>query len=915
MVEQQHAVPDEPDRGGEAGESDERPVLALLDGHSLAYRAFYALPEDLATTTGQVTNAVYGFTSMLVKLLAEHRPDRIAVAFDRGRPAQRLEILPDYKGQREASPDAFRSQVPLIGEVLEALAIPQVVIDGVEADDVIATYARMATMAGLEVLVVTGDRDVFQIVDEHVRVLYTTRGITETRLMDEEAIAERYGVEPARYPMLAALRGDPSDNIAGVPGVGDKTAAKLLGAHGDLDGIFSSLDQIGGPKLREALAAHEEEVRKGHRVALLDRDIDVPLPLDDLRMGEVDWDAVREVFQTLEFTALWERLTEALGVEGEAGASVLDVAPHHAGAGDVAAWLGALAPGAGIAVLPESDGRPPRVRLRRVALAAAEREPVVASVDDLAAADQQALAASLADPDRPLLTHSAKELTHAARAQGWDLVALRMDTELAAYVAQPGSRSYDLEALAGQYLNATLRREDGPADDGQLAMAVEDGDGKRAAEDLGRAAHAVVALAEVLDGVLAERDQHDLLDEVELPLVAVLGEMEHNGIAIDLDVLAGIGEQLADRIAGLREEVFGQAGREFNLDSPKQLQVVLFDELGLPKTKRIKTGYSTDAQALRTIAEEHPIVDALLEYREVSKLKSTYVDALPPLVDDRTGRIHPEYMQAVAVTGRLSSQHPNIQNIPIRTETGREIRQAFVAGEGNEAIVVADYSQIELRVMAHLSGDEGLLAAFNSAEDIHAQTAAMVWELPLDAVDNMLRSRIKGMTYGLAYGLSAYGLSQQLGIPPDEARELMGAYFARFPKVKGYLDGVVDQARRDGYTATLFGRRRYLPDLRSDNRQRREMAERMALNAPIQGTAADIIKMAMIAVHGEMQRRQLASRLLVQVHDELLCEAAPGEVGQLTDLLVEAMSGVAQLAVPLEVDTASGRSWYDAEKH
>ncbi len=889
----------------------DRPVLALLDGHSLAYRAFFALPEDLQTSTGQLTNAVYGFTSMLVKLLAEHRCDGIAVTFDKGRPADRLALLPEYKGTRVETPDAFRQQLPLIVEVLDALAIPQIVIDGVEADDVIATYARLATEAGMDVLVVTGDRDVFQLVDDHVTVLYTRRGITDTVLMDAAAIEKRYGVGPDRYPDLAALRGDSSDNIPGVPGVGDKTAAKLLQQFGDLDGIFAHLDEIAGKKVPAALAEHERQVRNGRAVTELHRDVDVPLRVEELRMGDVDLDAVRRVFDTLEFRALTERLFDALDVAGEAGGAVLDVSPALAEPGGVAAWADALTDGQPVVVLAATEGRPPRVRWTGVALAADGADPVAGHLDDLADADRAALQQLLADTGRPVWTHSAKRLVHGAASRDWDLTRLEADTELAAYVVAPGSRTYDLDGLARQYLGAELKSAEEPADGGQqLAMVVEDDRTEQALS-----AAACLALAEHLDELLGQREQRGLLTDLELPLVPVLARMEHAGFSVDLSVLDEIGETLAHRLDGLREEIYGYAGREFNLDSPKQLQELLFDELGLTKTKRIKTGYSTDAQALRGIVDDHPIVDLLLDYREVSKLKSTYVDALPPLVDARTGRIHPEFLQAVAVTGRLSSQHPNIQNIPIRTETGRVIRRAFVPGKGYSRLLVADYSQIELRVMAHLSGDEGLLAAFTSHEDIHAQTAAMVWDLPLDAVDNTLRSRIKGMTYGLAYGLSAYGLSQQLGIPPDEARELMEAYFARFPKVKGYLDSVVEQARREGWTQTMWGRRRYLPDLRSDNRQRRDMAERMALNAPIQGTAADIIKQAMIEVDAAMRERDMASQMLVQVHDELICETAPGEEDALRDLLVEQMSAVADLTVPLEVDTASGVSWYDAEKH
>jgi DNA polymerase I len=887
-----------------------RPVVALLDGHSLAYRAFYALPDDLRTTTGQLTNAVYGFTSMLIKLLAEHRPDGIGVLFDAGRPAERLAILPEYKATRAETPDDFRSQLPLIDEVLDVLDIPRIALEGCEADDLIATYAALATEAGMDTLIVTGDRDVFQLIDDHTSVLYTRRGITDTVLMDAEAVEERYGVPPELYPQLAALRGDPSDNIPGVPGVGDKTAAKLLVEFGDLDGVFGNLDKVKGKKLPEALAEHHQVVLDGLAVARLQRDLEVPRPVEALRMGTPDQEAIRRLFATLEFRALWERLSsQVLAVQDEQEVDAFAADPQRLGAGGVVSWFEGADPAQPLAVVPFSEGRPPDLRLTDIGLAASGARPAAAAVGDLTQEDLDVLAAVLVDPARPLLVHGVKRLLHAAASRGWAVGGVETDTELAAYLVQPQQRSYDLEDLALQYLNKELRAGEA-AVEGQLALAVEDEWRQQALR-----AQAVLELADVLADELAERDQRPLLSQLELPLVPVLADMERTGIAVDLDLLEEIGETLGDRIRGLREDIYGRAGHEFNLDSPKQLQVVLFDELALPKTKRIKTGYSTDAAALTGIVDTHPIVGPLLEYREVSKLKGTYVDALPPLVNPRTGRIHAEFNQTVAVTGRLSCEHPNLQNIPIRTPTGREIRRAFVPGDGYEVLVVADYSQIELRVMAHLSGDPGLIEAFRSGEDIHATTAAMVWDLPTSAVDNTLRSRIKGMTYGLAYGLSAFGLSQQLGIPPDEARELMDAYFERFPGVRDYLHGVVEQARKDGWTQTMFGRRRYLPDLMSDNRQRREMAERMALNAPIQGTAADIIKKAMAAVHREMRQQGVASQLLLQVHDELICEAAPGEEADLRALLTDAMAGVADLAVELEVDTASGRSWYDAEKH
>ena len=903
-----------------------RPVLAILDGHSLAYRAFFALPDDLRTTTGQLTNAVYGFTSMLIKLLAEHHPDGVAVAFDRGRPAERLALLPDYKANRVSAPEEFRSQMPLIFEVLEALAIPRVSVEETEADDLIATYARLAREAGMDTLVVTGDRDAFQLVDDHTTILYTRRGITDTVLMDAAAVEKRYGVGPDRYPQLAALRGDPSDNIPGVPGVGDKTAAKLLHEFGDLEGIFANLDAVSGKKLPAILAEHRESVLNGYTVALLRADVAVPLPVEALRMGAIDADRVRRLFATLEFRSLWDRFNEqVLSVAADTEAGAFAAEPVQLGPGALRAWLDALGDEAAIALVPGLESRPPTARFSWVALAAEGASPATAALDELSREDLDALAAALADPARPLLVHDLKELLHAAAARGWKIDGVQVDTALAAYLVAPAQRSYDLEALALQYLNKQLRTEaaeaagsDGPAaEPEQLSIAVDKGDEQKHETTLQRClrAQALLEVAGILDEAVSERDQDALLRELELPLVPVLAEMEATGIAVDLDLLGEIGESLADRIAGLREEIYAYAGGEFNLDSPKQLQAVLFDDLGLPKTKRIKTGYSTDAAALTSLIDTHPMIAPLLEYREVSKLKGTYVDALPPLVAPSTGRIHAELNQTVAVTGRLSSQNPNLQNIPIRSETGRAIRRAFVPGEGYTRLVVADYSQIELRVMAHLSGDEGLLAAFNSGEDIHATTAAMVWDLPVSAVDNTLRSRIKGMTYGLAYGLSAYGLSQQLHIPPDEARELMDAYFARFPDVRAYLQGVVEQARHDGFTSTLFGRRRYLPDLMSDNRQRREMAERMALNAPIQGTAADIIKRAMIEVSAEMERRGLVSQLLLQVHDELVCEAAPGEEAELRELLAECMAGVADLAVRLDVDTAAGASWFDAEKH
>jgi DNA polymerase-1 len=922
---------------------DARPTLALLDGYSLAYRAFFALPPDLRTTTGQVTNAAYGFTSMVIKLLEDHSPQGIAAVFDRGRPAQRTELVPGYKANRVESPDEFRSQLPLIDEVLASLSIPRVDLEGQEADDLIASYAEQAKAAGWDVLVVTGDRDLFQLVDEHVRVLYTRRGISDTVVMDVAAVQDKYGIPPTSYPMLAALRGDPSDNIPGVPGIGDKTASALLAEWGDLDGIYANLDRLRGKKVPAMLAEHRDVVYASRTVTTVDRDLPLPRPVEDLRMGDIEVDAVRRLFATLEFRSLWDRLNETvLGAQAEQQATGFDTHPARAAAGDLARWLDEVPPGQPVAVVPTTAGGLPDPEPVAIALAAAGADPIDARVAVLDDADRQALSDLLTGArGMALWVHDGKRLHHFARCAALGQVAPpAIDTELWAYILEPQERTYDLERLALTHLNKALATEEaaaapdaGPAGPAQLGLLLDEGDGADDGADADdgwrlRAlrAHALFELAEVLDAQVVQRGQADLIRRIEVPLIAGLADLERVGITVDGAVLAELGADLEGKVAAAREAATAALVADDRdladhldlgfLDSPKKLQQLLFDALGLKRTKRIKTGWSTDAAELGKITAEHDVVPAILAYREYSKLKGTYIDPLLALVGGpRRRRVHAEFNQTVAVTGRLSSQNPNLQNIPIRTDLGRQIRRAFVPGEGFDALLVADYSQIELRVMAHLSGDEGLLAAFGSGEDIHAQTASMVFGIPVDAVSNAQRSKIKGMTYGLAYGLSSFGLAQQLGIDAAEAQGLMDAYFERFPGVRDYLYGGVEEARRTGYTETLTGRRRYLPDLMSDNRQRRQMAERMALNAPIQGTAADIMKIAMNEVRTAMAEGGFRSQLLLQVHDELVCETVAAEHDALRDLLVQTMSGVIELAVPLEVDTATGPSWAEAEKH
>jgi DNA polymerase I len=901
--------------------------LVLLDGHSLAFRAFFALPSDLQTTTGQLTNVVYGFTTMLVKLFGDFSPNRIAVCFDLGRPAYRHDVYDGYKANRRTTPDDFSTQMPLVREVLAALRIPVVEVPGYEADDLIATLVKEAKEEGLPVLVVTGDRDALQVIDDKadVRVMMTRRGITDTAVYDEAAVLERYGVPPERYIDVAALRGDPSDNLPGVPGVGDKTATKLVQTYGTVEEVVAHADEQRG-KLRENLLAHAEDVLRNKQLMRLRDDVPLPVGARDLRMGPWDRAEIHRLFDTLEFHPLRERLFATTVETGPVDAG-FEVDARRLAKGELTGWLAAVPPGRPIALSARLRTSPGRAELTGVGLWAPEgsgepqgAEAVWLDLEDGAGPeDLEALAQLLGDPERPKLAHDAKYLYLAVWARGWELRGLVMDTALAAYLALPAQRTYDLADLALRYLRKELRPEgagthERPAGEG-TQLALDTSGEEEHWPDWCLRAQAVGELAVKLGEELAAMEVGQLVGDVELPLVPILAKLEQVGIAVDLSVLDEIRDRLDSRLADYEARVYQQAGEEFNIGSNPQLQHILFEKLGLPKTKRIKTGYTTDHNALVQLAstDPHPILDALIGYREVAKLKNTYVDTLPKLVEKPTGRIHAQFNQLITSTGRLSTQNPNVQNIPIRTEAGREIRRAFIAAPEAEGLLVADYSQIEFRVLAHLAGDEALVAAFHGGEDVHATVAGMVWGLPPDQVDRDLRARVKMVTYGLAYGLSAYGLAQGIGIPPDEARALMDAYFERFGKVKAYLDATVTQARRDGYTSTILGRRRYLPDLASDSRQRRQMAERMALNAPIQGSAADLIKMAMVAVDRAMTAEGLASRMVLQVHDELVFEVAPGEGERLAELVRREMQGVYQLRVPLEVSMATGRSWAEAQ--
>jgi DNA polymerase-1 len=766
----------------------------------------------------------------------------------------------------------------------------------------------------MAVLIGTGDRDAIQLVTDSVTVLYPRRGVSELVRFTPEEVQARYGLTPAQYPDFAALRGDPSDNLPSIPGVGEKTAAKWVREFGSLDALVQRVDEVKG-KAGDALREHLAGVIRNRQLTELVRDVPVPLGPADLRLGQWDRDEVHKLFDNLEFRVLRERLFQTLSaVEPEADEG-FDVEGRALGPDEVSSWLDEHATSGrrvGISVRG-TWGRGGGV-VTGLALAVEGGAGAYLSAEEITGADERALLAWLAGESAPKALHDLKGPLLALHARGWDVAGVTSDTALAAYLALPGQRTFDLGDLVLRYLRRELRAESAAEASGQLSLdgGEDEADAVIAQTETVRA-RAIADLARALDDDIDRRGSGALLRDVELPLTFVLARMEEAGIGADLDYLVGLQAEFAAQVKAVEQDAFGSAGREFNLGSPKQLQQILFDELKLPKTKRIKTGYTTDADALLWLSEQVPdvpLLGHLLRHRDVSRLK-TVVDSLIPMVDDH-GRIHTTFSQIIAATGRLSSQDPNLQNIPIRTAEGRRIRRAFVVGDGFEALMTADYSQIEMRIMATLSEDAGLIEAFESGEDLHTFVASRAFNLPPEQVDPELRRRIKAMSFGLAYGLSAFGLAQQLRISADEAREQMDAYFERFGGVRDYLHGVVEQARHDGYTETILGRRRYLPDLTSDNRQRREMAERMALNAPIQGSAADIIKVAMLGVDRALQAEGLRSRMLLQVHDELVLEVAPGERDELEHLVRREMGNAYRLAVPLDVSIGVGRTWDDA---
>ncbi|MCR4403622.1 MAG: DNA polymerase I [Firmicutes bacterium] len=970
-----------------------RKKLVIIDGNSLANRAFYAIQADLSTKAGERTNAVYGFANMLLRLVEEERPDFLAVAFDKAAPTFRHLEFEGYKATRKGMPDELASQMPLVKELVEAFRVPVLEIDGYEADDIIGTVTRMAEEAGCESLIVTGDRDTLQLVSPLTRALITKRGISEMEVFDEAAVRERFGVHPSQVPDLKGLAGDASDNIPGVPGIGEKTAVKLIQGMGGVEEILRNIDAIEPARARDLIREHAEQARLSRKLSVIDRNVPIRFELEMCRLEGPDYEKLAELFERLEFRSLLRRLESKMPAEarassaaargragspGKTGAVARTGSPgaqslfreEELGAGRLGEAAGHLAceedaeaaddearrssAGGGVGASASDRGGPVTVAdLDGVRSLARDLADAKDFVFDLVAADPDPMRSGIvgmafAIPDgrafyvpcghsclgapafderavldilRPVfeddriskVCHDAKPKTIHLFRRGVRLEGLYFDTMIGAYLVSPERKSdlthvireelgedvWPVEALFSRTGRGGLPRTVAEAEPDAVRDAVCAG---------------LVRLPRLREGLtkkLMDFGMQKLFCSVEMPLVTVLAEMEMAGVAVDPEGLRRLSRDMAFRMAELEREIYELAGEEFNINSPRQLGHILFEKLGLPAVKKTKTGYSTDAEVLEELSSRHRIAAKLVEYREIAKLKGTYADALASLINPTTGRIHTTFNQTVTATGRLSSSDPNLQNIPVRKEEGRRIRAVFVPGGANRLMLSADYSQIELRVLAHFSRDEELVASFRRDEDIHARTAASVFGVDIRDVTPEMRSRAKAVNFGIVYGISDFGLAKGLGISRKEAALFITTYFRHYRGVKRYMDDVVEAARRVGYVTTLLNRRRYLPDLNSRNVPARKFAERTAMNTPIQGTAADIIKLAMVTVHRELRKRGLASKMVLQVHDELVFEVPEAELGEVSALAREAMESAVALDVPLKVDLKAGPNWLD----
>ena len=876
----------------------------LIDGHSMAFRAFYALPtEKFTTSTGQATNAIYGFLSMLATLLHDEQPTHVAVAFDVGRTTFRTEIFPDYKAQRDETPPEFISQIPILKNLLTALGITTIEKPNYEADDIIATLATTAQPLGFETLIVTGDRDSLQLVNNTTTVLYPMKGVSVIHRFTPQAVQDKYGLTPEQYPDFAALRGDPSDNLPSIPKVGEKTATKWIVQHGNLTNLLNNADTIKGvvgTNLRERI----DQVKLNRQLTEMVKNLDLTHTPPELKLQPVNTETLTEDFNNLEFgTTLRTKILKARGATVDTTATPPQT-PTTVDTISVAKWL-KQHPTEAMAVHITGRGTPATGDAESFAIIDQNHHAIAGNFADLNPKDDKALADYL-QSTQPKFLHDAKTTYHMLAGRGITLGGIAHDTALAAYLLNPGQRTYDLKTTYQRHLHRTLEI----TETGQLSLLDITN-----TNTLITAAAAILELAATLPTKLATINELELYLDLELPLTTILAEMEATGIAVDIPTLEEQLDTFTNLVTHQATAARTHAGAPNLLPTtPKQHQVVLFETLGLPKTKKIKTGYSTAAKEIETLAANHPheFLNHLLAHREYQKMKTTLEGLIKAVGDD--GRIHTTFQQTMTSTGRLSSTDPNLQNIPIRTPAGKKIRSAFTVGTNYETLLTADYSQIEMRVMAHLSNDPGLITAYNNGEDLHNYVGAKVFDVPPSGVTPELRRKVKALSYGLVYGLSAFGLSQQLNIPAGEAKQIMENYFHRFGGVKHYLDTVVTQARKDGYTATLFDRRRYLPELTSTNRATRENAERAALNAPIQGTAADIIKIAMLRIHHQLKKTNAKSRVLLQVHDELVVEIAPGELTTVKKLIEHEMDNAITLKVPLEVSTGHGPNW-DAAAH
>ena len=855
--------------------------VLLIDGHSMAYRAFFALPsENFTTAQGQHTNAIYGFATMLLSLLTTEKPTHVAVAFDVSRKTFRSEIFPEYKANRAKTPDEFRSQMSYLHDLVSAFGIATFEVEGFEADDIIATIAKQAEREDAEVFICTGDRDSFQLVNEKTTVLYPKRGVSDLARMTPQAVQEKYGMSPEQYPDFAALRGDPSDNLPSVPGVGEKTAAKWVVEYGSLHELIANIDKLGG-KVGQSLRDSISDVIRNRELTQLVANVPLELSIDALAWSGVDESKTNPLFEKLEFKTLKDRMKPILlQTTSKISEPALElfateiaegiITPEEASA-RIAQHSGDIA----ITYQLVDD------KLHRYAVAL--------TPDDVFLVHASAMGDWATNGEVTKISHDSKSL---ARING--LAGVSFDTALAAYLVNPGVRSQEFKDIQERWGDGSAINQSSPE------------------QELLTSARALFTLRESLTRELKERNLWELFITMELPVAELLGRMEAVGIAVNKKGLDELASFFEGEVSRETKAAHDSVGHEFNVASPKQLQVVLFDELNLPKTKKIKTGYTTDAESLDWLHQKsgHPVLTSLLRIRETKKLGTTVEGLIAEITKD--GRIHTHFQQTVAATGRLSSTGPNLQNIPVRTEEGRRIRDCFTVGKGYVALLTADYSQIEMRIMAHLSHDEKLLAAFASGEDLHAAVAGLVFGVKPSEVDPEMRRQMKAMSYGLAYGLSSYGLSAQLDISPPAAQQLMDTYFERFGGIRDYLKTVVEDARKVGYTETIMGRRRYLPDLMHDNRQRREVAERMALNAPIQGSAADIIKLAMLNVQAAIEQESLKSRLLLQIHDELILEVVAGEEETVSEVVKREMGAAYPLRAPLDVNAGLGLTWHEA---